>query len=127
MVCPKGGRSGQGGVSAPRPEPPQSLCDLCASVVRFSTAQALTAAATGDTMLILTRKVGEAIRIGDDIEVVITAVDQNKVKVGIRSPRHVPVFREELYRKIQEENRKASSIRADDLDDILSSLPAKTP
>ncbi|SHF58288.1 carbon storage regulator, CsrA [Desulfacinum infernum DSM 9756] len=77
-------------------------------------------------MLILTRKVGEAIRIGDDIQVVITAVDQNKVKVGIKSPRHVPIFREELYQKIQEENRQAAAIGADDLDDLLQALPTQT-
>lgn len=76
-------------------------------------------------MLILTRKVGEAIRIGDDIQVVITAVDQHKVKVGIKSPRHVPVFREELYQKIQEENRQAAAIQADDLDDLLQAIPTK--
>lgn len=78
-------------------------------------------------MLILTRKVGEAIRIGDDIQVVITAADQNKVKVGIKSPRHVPVFREELYQKIQEENRRAAAIQAEDVDELLSRLPSRTP
>ncbi|MBC7360555.1 MAG: carbon storage regulator CsrA [Desulfacinum sp.] len=76
-------------------------------------------------MLILTRKVGEAIRIGDDIQVVVTAVDQNKVKVGIKSPRHVPIFREELYQKIQEENRQAAAIGADDLDDLLQGIPSR--
>ncbi len=78
-------------------------------------------------MLVLTRKVGEAIRIGDDIEVIITALDQNKVKVGIRSPRHIPVFREELYRKIQNENREAASLRPDDLDDLLGRFQTKAP
>ncbi|MEJ5349296.1 MAG: carbon storage regulator CsrA [Desulfosoma sp.] len=78
-------------------------------------------------MLILTRKVGEAIRIGDDIQVVITAVDQNKVKVGIQSPRHVPIFREELYQKIQEENRQAAAMQTEDLEEILDRLPTRTP
>lgn len=81
----------------------------------------------GDTMLVLTRKVGEAIRIGDDIEVIITGLDQNKVKVGIRSPRHIPVFREELYRKIQKENREAASIRPDDLDELLKPFQTRAP
>ncbi len=78
-------------------------------------------------MLVLTRRVGEAIRIGDDIEVIITGLDHNKVKVGIRSPRHIPVFREELYRKIQKENREAASIRPDDLDDLLKGFQTQAP
>jgi len=76
-------------------------------------------------MLVLTRKVGESIRIGDDIEIVVTAIDQNKVKIGIQSPRHVPVYREELYQKIQEGNREAASMRADDLDEMVEVLSKK--
>lgn len=70
-------------------------------------------------MLILTRKAGESILIGDDIEVVITSIDQNKVKVGIKSPSNIPIYRQELYRKIQEENRGAASIGKEEFDSIL--------
>ena len=70
-------------------------------------------------MLVLTRKVGESIRIGDDVEVIITAIEPNKVRVGIRSPRCVPVYREELYQKIQEENRAAACVKIGDLDEML--------
>lgn len=70
-------------------------------------------------MLILTRKTGESILIGDDIEVVITSIDQNKVRVGIKSPPQIPIYREELYRKIQEENRGAAFIDKDELDNLL--------
>lgn len=70
----------------------------------------------------LTRKVGESIRICDDIEVVVTAIDQNKVKLGIRSPRHIPVYREELYQKIQEDNLRAAGMRTGDLDEMLTML-----
>lgn len=106
-----------------------SLCDISAFAIKCCALPhgALTTAATGDTMLILTRKVGEAIRIGDDIQVIITAVDQNKVKVGIHSPRHVPIFREELYQRILEENRRAASLQADDLEALLDSISPKTP
>jgi carbon storage regulator len=70
-------------------------------------------------MLILTRRMGESIRIGDDITVLITGVDQNKVKIGITSPRHIPIYREELYLKIQQENKEAAGIEQGDLDEIL--------
>ena len=73
-------------------------------------------------MLILSRKVGEAIRIGDDIEVVVSAVDKNKVKLGINSPRHIPIYREELYRKIQQENQAASGLGEADMKRILESF-----
>ena len=70
-------------------------------------------------MLILTRKTGESILIGDDIEVIVTSIDQNKVRVGIKSPAHIPIYREELYRKIQQENRDAASIGKEDIDSML--------
>jgi carbon storage regulator len=76
-------------------------------------------------MLVLTRKAGESIRIGEDIEVVVTAIDQNKVRLGIRSPRHVPVFREELYQKITKENQAAATMEAGDLESMLEHLPVK--
>jgi carbon storage regulator len=70
-------------------------------------------------MLILTRKAGESILIGDDIEVTITSIDQNKVRVGIQSPSHIPIYREELYKKIQKENRAAASIGKDEFESML--------
>ncbi len=51
-------------------------------------------------MLILTRRPGEAIRIGDDVEVYVVAVNGNQVRLGIKAPRNVPVHREEIYVKI---------------------------
>lgn len=77
-------------------------------------------------MLVLTRKTGESIRIGDDIEIVITAVEQNKVRVGIRGPRHIPVHREELYRKILQENRKAVCMSVSDIDRLTDLLQSKS-
>lgn len=47
-------------------------------------------------MLVLSRREGESIRIGDDIELVVTEVHGNHVKLGIRAPRHIPVHRKEL-------------------------------
>lgn len=51
-------------------------------------------------MLSLKRKVGERIRIGDDIEVVVTAIEGDRVRIGIQAPITVPVHREEVYRQI---------------------------
>jgi carbon storage regulator len=70
-------------------------------------------------MLILTRKMGESILIGDDIEVTITSIDQNKVRVGIKSPAHIPIYRQELYRKIQKENRAAALIGKEEFENML--------
>lgn len=51
-------------------------------------------------MLILTRRVGEVIRIGTDIEVTILDVRGGQVRIGIRAPKEIPVHREEIYNKI---------------------------
>ncbi len=56
-------------------------------------------------MLILTRKVGETIVIGDDIRVSILSVQGNQVRVGVAAPRDVVVHREEIYDRIQGENK----------------------
>ncbi|MFV3332195.1 carbon storage regulator CsrA [Pseudomonas sp. NY15437] len=51
-------------------------------------------------MLILTRRVGETIRIGDDIEVVVLGVKGNQVRIGVTAPRDTEVHREEIYQRI---------------------------
>lgn len=78
-------------------------------------------------MLVLTRKVGESIRIGDEIEIIVTAVDQNKVRIGVRSPRSIPVYREELYRRIQLENQQAAEVAVKDLDEMLKMVRSTEP
>ncbi len=59
-------------------------------------------------MLVLTRKVGDSIRIGDDIKITIVDVDGNNIKVGIDAPRSIAVHREEVYDRILNENKKAA-------------------
>ena len=59
-------------------------------------------------MLVLKRKTGEAIQIGDDIELTILAIEGDQVKLGIHAPRQIDIHRKEVYLSIQEENTEAS-------------------
>ncbi|KIL76321.1 carbon storage regulator CsrA [Bacillus badius] len=60
-------------------------------------------------MLVLTRKTGEAIQIGDDIELTVISVKGDQVKLGINAPKHIDVHRKEVYLTIREENEQASA------------------
>lgn len=60
-------------------------------------------------MLVLTRNVGETLRIGDDIEVVILGVKGHQVRIGTKAPKGVEVHREEIYRRIQAEKAEPSA------------------
>ena len=61
-------------------------------------------------MLILTRKRGEGIAIGNDIRISILEIHGKSIRVGIQAPKHIPVHREEIYLKVQEQNRKAAIV-----------------
>lgn len=69
-------------------------------------------------MLVLTRKVGESIIIGDNIEVKIVAIDGDQIKVGITAPNDVKIYRDEIYKAIQEENRQALNVETSLLDEL---------
>lgn len=60
-------------------------------------------------MLVLGRKKGESIIIDDNIEIIVTAVEGDTVKLGIQAPKHIPIHRKEVYLEIQEENKQATS------------------
>ena len=59
-------------------------------------------------MLVLTRRPGESIRIGDEISVLVLEIQRGQVKVAIDAPREIPVHREEVYELVQRENVKAA-------------------
>ncbi len=59
-------------------------------------------------MLVLTRKVGEAIAIGDDVKIIVMQVKGKQVRLGIKASPSTAVHREEIYQRIQEENLAAS-------------------
>ncbi|WP_352404936.1 carbon storage regulator CsrA [Sporanaerobacter acetigenes] len=62
-------------------------------------------------MLILSRKKDESIIIGDDIEITIIGIEDDKVKLGINAPKNIDIHRKEIYLQIQEENQKASQMK----------------
>lgn len=76
-------------------------------------------------MLILTRKLGESITIGDDIKVTVLGVFGRQVRIGIEAPSKVVVHREEIYVKIQQENRKAAKSVKQDLAGVMKILKEK--
>lgn len=57
-------------------------------------------------MLILTRKIGESITIGDEVKITVLGIHGRQVRLGIIAPQKVVVHREEIYVRIQEENKK---------------------
>ncbi len=60
-------------------------------------------------MLILTRRVGETVMIGDDVTITVLGVKGNQVRVGINAPKHVAVHREEIYERIKREQHNSDS------------------
>ena len=70
-------------------------------------------------MLVLGRKKGETIIINDDIEITVTSIEGDMVRLGINAPKQVTIHRKEVYLEIQEENKQATS-NVINLSDFLS-------
>lgn len=79
-----------------------------------------------DNMLVLTRKKGESIIIQDQIELTILSVEGDTVKVGIAAPKHVDIFRKEVYLSIQEANRESVAPQQSDLSALINSLRSES-
>lgn len=84
-------------------------------------------------MLILSRKIDERIMIGDQIEISIVDIRGDQVKIGIRAPGHIKVYRQEVYQAIQQENIEAARTAPaspgalPSLDKLLGRDPQKDP
>ncbi|KEI03858.1 carbon storage regulator CsrA [Clostridium botulinum] len=61
-------------------------------------------------MLVVKRKKGESILIGDDIEINIVSIDNGAVKISIDAPKNITILRKELYIEVEKENKKAIKI-----------------
>ena len=59
-------------------------------------------------MLALTRKKGESLVINNDIEITILEIRGDQIKLGVSAPKEVPIYRKEVYKQIQQENRKSA-------------------
>ncbi|MDM7323282.1 MAG: carbon storage regulator CsrA [Gammaproteobacteria bacterium] len=60
-------------------------------------------------MLILTRRIGEVLRIGDDVSITILGIKGNQVRIGIEAPKDIAVHREEIYQRIKREQGQATA------------------
>jgi len=78
-------------------------------------------------MLILTRRPGERVVIGDEILVTVMGVSGHTVRLGIEAPAGVPIYREEIWLAVKEENRAAAEAGADSLAKAIAEESSPAP
>ena len=69
-------------------------------------------------MLVLTRKIGESIKINEDIKITVIEIKGKNIRIGIEAPKETKVYREELYHKIKSENESAAAATKIDLSKV---------
>lgn len=69
-------------------------------------------------MLVLTRKTGETIQIGDEIEVTVISIQGDQIKLGINAPKNIEIHRKEVYLSIKDSNNEAASINKNVLNEM---------
>lgn len=77
-------------------------------------------------MLVLSRKVGEVITIGNSIEITVISYDRGVIRLGINAPKTIAVHRKEIYDKIAETNKESSNIEFDLLKNLLKNTDIQT-
>jgi len=76
-------------------------------------------------MLVLTRKVGEGIIIGDDIRITVIEVKGGGIRLGIEAPAEMKIYRQELYERIGSENKEATTWNLSDLEALTTTLKSR--
>ncbi len=78
-------------------------------------------------MLILTRRAGETLMVGDDVTITVLGVKGNQVRIGVNAPKHVSVHREEIYQRIQREKNPTGTAakEEDEEDNFGNQLPSQ--
>ncbi|WP_067508822.1 carbon storage regulator CsrA [Actinoplanes sp. TFC3] len=78
-------------------------------------------------MLVLTRRAGESVMIGDDVVITVLEARGDVIRIGIQAPRDVQVHREEVYKELQDANREAASPGEDAVRKLTEMLEPKKP
>jgi len=76
-------------------------------------------------VLVLSRKLGEIIAIGDRISVTVLEVKDNKVRLGIEAPKEMRIYRQEIHLKVQQENAKAAGWNVGDLENVVNLMDSE--
>jgi carbon storage regulator len=76
-------------------------------------------------MLVMSRKPGERLLIGESVEVTVLSVHGDQVRLGVSAPREIPIHRQELLDRIRRENRRAATLGANELKQMGASLREK--
>lgn len=78
-------------------------------------------------MLVLTRKTGQKLIIANDIEITILETKGEAVKIGIQAPRHITIYREEIYEEVKKANRQATAAQQNALDQATEAMNVLKP